>query len=306
LLRLFQADGLSLPAIVDNSGDFGMLDLGDGYTLSLHGLILDQASALLGQVPLIREHSPPVQEAASPLMKITYGTCVALWSIVGSSPVDAGALDCSLAWQLDGIPTYACAGEADLGASALTWLRDRFAMPWADEELSALAQSAQGSEELIFIPALKGLDAPYGIPQARGVVYGMDTSTGLAQLLRAALEAIAFTARDLVESLPPLAELNAQPTIRADGGMAANEYLMQFQADILGMPVCLASDLEATSRGAALLAAHALGLLPEFASRQEAGRIFTPRMPVDERHRRYARWQRAIANTIEYYSKDNP
>jgi glycerol kinase len=293
LLRLFHGVGLRLPALVGSAGAHGTLDFGDGFRLPLRGLVLDQASALLGQ-GCVRPGE----------LKITYGTCIGLWCNVGPKPRLGSQLDCSVAWQVGETPAYACVGEADCGSSVLTWLREKFHLPWRDSQLSGVAEAATGGEELVFVPALKGLDAPYNCPQARGVLCGLDTNTGLEHVLRAALQAVAFTAADLVESLAQEAALQASTPLRLDGGMAANEYLMQFQADILGRPVLVSGDLEATARGAAYLARLALGIPPGLEGLHDAspsGRVYTPRMAEDERQLRLDRWQRAVEEVIGYY-----
>jgi len=296
LLHLFRGEGLLLPALVDSAGEHGALDFGDGFRLPLCGLALDQASALLGQGCVLPGE-----------LKITYGTCISLWCNVGKAPVAARHLDCSLAWQVAGIPAFACVGEADTGSSVLTWLRKKFGMPWPDEQLAAVARSAVGGDELVFVPALKGLDAPYALPKAHGVIYGLDTTTGLDHLLRAALESIAFNAADLVESLAQELDLDATLPVRVDGGMAANEYLMQFQADILGRPVLLSGDLEATSRGVTSLVRLARRVIPGLQTLRgdtPAGRVYTPQMSEAEREERKMRWKKAVQDVIRYYQSE--
>ena len=201
-------------------------------------------------------------------------------------------------------PIYAGVGENDCGSSVLTWLRQKFHLPWRDEQLSAVAEAATGGEELVFVPALKGLDAPYAYPPARGVIYGLDPNTGLEHVLRAALQAVAFTAADLVWYLGQEIELDEGTPIRADGGMTANEFLMQFQADILGRPLLVSSDPEATAHGAANLVRLALGAPPglaELRETQPSGRIYTAHMPADERESRIARWRRALEQVMDAY-----
>ena len=250
------------------------------------GMILDQASALLGQ-----GCTRPGE------LKITYGTCIGLWCNVGSKPRLTSHLDCSVAWQVGKAPIYASVGEADSGSSVLTWLRQKFHLPWRDEQLSTVAEAAMGGEDLVFVPALKGLDAPYACPPARGVISGLDPDTGLEHVLRAALQAVASTAADLVCYLGQEIKLDEGTPIRADGGMTANEYLMQLQADILGRPLLVSSDPEATAHGAANLVRLALGAPPGLEGLREAqpsGRIYKPHMPAAERERRISRWQRAV------------
>jgi glycerol kinase len=201
-------------------------------------------------------------------------------------------------------PIYASVGENDSGSSVLTWLRQKFHLPWRDEQLSAVAEAAPGGDGLVFVPALKGLDAPYACPPARGVIYGLDPNTGLEHVLRAALQAVAFTAADLIRCLGREIEPDEGTPLRADGGMTANAYLMQFQADILGRPLLVSSDPEATAHGAANLVRVALGAAPgleELRETQPSGRIYTPHMPAEERESRIACWRRAVAQVIEAY-----
>jgi glycerol kinase len=293
LLQLFQGEGLILPELVDNAGDFGIIDLGDGSQLPLNGLALDQSAALLGQA-CVRPGE----------LKVTYGTCASLWCNAGGSPVIAKLLGCSLAWQLHGIPTYAWVGEEDIAASVLHWLRENLGATWTDEELSSAARSAVGEDDLLFVPAMHGLGAPHWRPDVRGVIYGLSTTTSLDHLLRAALQAIAFSVRDMLEALAQEQGISVPSIIMADGGMAANEYLMQFQADILGMDVVIPENLEATSKGVVTLVRLAQGIDTVGDRAQDALRVkqvFHPRLSGDERERLYSRWRRCIGDAMAFY-----
>jgi glycerol kinase len=293
LFQLFQAERLILPELVENAGDFGIIDFGGGFQLPLNGLALDQSAALLGQA---RVHPGE--------LKVTYDTCASLWCNAGSSPITAKMLGCSLAWQLYRVPTYAWVGEEDIAASVLHWLRDNFNTTWSDEELSGLAQSAVGEDDLIFIPAMHGLGAPHWRPDVRGVIYGLSTTTGLNHLLRAALEAIAFSVRDMLEALAQEQDVDIPSSIKADGGMVANEYLMQFQADILGVDVIIPDNLEATSKGVVTLVRLAKGMDVPVDVAQDAlrvKRVFHPRLSREERERLYSRWKRCIRDALAFY-----
>ena len=291
-MRLFQGEGLLLPALVESAGVLGAIDFGDGYRLPLRGMILDQASALLGQ-----GCTRPGE------LKITYGTCIGLWCNAGSTPRSTSHLDCSVAWQVGEAPIYASVGENDSGSSVLTWLRQKFHLPWRDEQLSAVAEAAPGGDGLVFVPALKGLDAPYACPPARGVIYGLDPNTGWSMC--SALRCRRWRSPLRISSGALGEKLSRMGTpLRADGGMTANAYLMQFQADILGRPLLVSSDPEATAHGAANLVRVALGAAPgleELRETQPSGRIYTPHMPAEERESRIACWRRAVAQVIEAY-----
>jgi glycerol kinase len=296
LLEMFEARGLLLPQLVDNAGDFGTISLADGLSLPLRGLALDQSAALLGQGGL---HPGD--------LKVTYGTCAALWCNAGHSPVSPRALGCSLAWQLDGVPTYAWVGEEDVAAPVLHWLRDNLGAPWADEDLSAVAQAMTGEGDLVFVPAMHGLGAPHWRPDVRGVIYGLSTTTRLSHLLRAALQSIAFSVRDMLDALVHEEGMSIADHITADGGMAANEYLMQFQADILGKPVIVPKNLEATSKGVAMLVQLACGseVRTEMgAAAAQARRIYHPRLSAEERERLYSRWKRCVDEAKEHHNDE--
>ncbi len=291
LLELFGGKGLIFPQLVDSAGEFGMIDLGDGLEVPLNGLVLDQSSALLGQGCM-----NPGE------LKVTYGTCASLWCNAGTVPVTAKILGCSVAWQLSDTATYAWVGEEDIAASVLRWLRDNIGVPWKDDELSSVAQGATGEDELVFIPAMHGLGAPHWRPAVQGTICGLSTTTRLDHLVRAALDAVAFSVRDMVEALAQEQDVGRVDHITADGGMAANEYLMQFQADILGAEVVVPENLEATSQGAAALVRLAKGIQAG-ANASRVKRVFTPRISADERERLYSRWKRCVRETIAYYQE---
>jgi glycerol kinase len=294
LIELFQGRGLRFPQILDSADYFGELDLGDGWRIPWRGNALDQPAALLGQACVAPGDT-----------KVTYGTCASLWHTLGPSLTPSKYLDTSIAWQLDGQPVYAVLGEHHSAGSILTWLRDTLGVRWCDAELSQVALSAEGQDELVVVGALSGLCAPHWVPEARGTIYGLSDSTGLEHLVRASLEGIAYAVRDLTEFLVQEEGRSLPDEIKADGGMSANEYLMQFQADILGKTVLLPKNREGTSTGVAFLAGLASGYysgLETLEQAWETERVCEPRMTPQEREERYERWRRAIGHTIAMYS----
>jgi glycerol kinase len=178
----------------------------------------------------------------------------------------------------------------------VAWLRDQLGLIASAAESEALAASAPDTGGVYFVPAFVGLGAPHWDPAARGLLTGLNRATGRAHIVRAALEAIAYQTRELVEAMEAdsgerLAEL------RADGGAAANDFLMQFQADILGLPVVRPAEIETTALGAAFLAGLAVGLwksLEELARFWRVNRRFEPRMAADRREQLFAGWKQAV------------
>jgi glycerol kinase len=296
LCAIFDGQGLQFPEVIDSSGYFGEVDFGNGWTIPWTGSGLDQSIALLGQA---------CSEMAD--TKITYGTCAELWYIVGSAMPDTSNLSTSISWQIDGIPTYAIVGEAGTAGAMVNWLRERFRMLWINEDLSDVAQQASGQPDLVFVAALTGLDAPHWVPDARGTIYGLTGGVSLEHILRAGLDSIAFSVRDVLLTLVESEGLQMPDHVKADGGMAANKYLMQLQADILDCPVYVPTNLEATSLGAAFLAGLATGYYPgmDFLHRTwRLANVFEPTMSEGEKRRRDHLWRKAIKNTINYYRKD--
>jgi glycerol kinase len=187
-------------------------------------------------------------------------------------------------------------------------LRERLRIPWSNKELSGIAKSAKGQDKLIFVAALSGLGAPYWSPEILGTIYGVTAGTGLEHFVKAALEAVAFSVRDLVDALEQDAGYGLTSEIKVDGGMVANDYLMQFQADILGKSLIVPQNLEGTSQGVAFLAGLASGQYLDINSICDMWQtecVFEPHMSQAERDERYGRWREAINRTIDFYIDHN-
>jgi glycerol kinase len=244
LLELFGVEPELLPEIVASSGIVGEGEL-LGASMPIAGLAGDQQAALFGQ------------GCVSPgQAKATYGTgsfvLVNVGSVVPVAP--AGLLGTAAARSHVSPPAYALEGAVLVAGAALQWLRDGLGLLGSAAESEELAASVESSGGVVFVPALTGLGSPYWDPEARGLVSGLTRGTTRAHLVRAALEAIALQVAAVIEAVPGDVEL-----LRADGGAAANGFLMQLQADLLGCPVEVAGDVEATALGAAALAGLALG-----------------------------------------------
>ncbi len=293
LLKLFGIPRAVLPAIRDCAAEFGTTDPALlGAAVPIRGIAGDQHAATLGQACF-----------APGMVKATYGTgCFALLN-TGDAPVNSGnRLLTTLAWQLGGRRTYALEGAIFVAGAAVQWLRDGLKLIADAGESGALAQQADPAQRLVFVPAFVGLGAPYWDAEARGAILGLTRGTGPAEIARAALEAVAFQTRDLVEAMEAdWAASGAQRVLRVDGGMVASDWTMQFLSDLLGAPVDRPEVRETTALGAAYLAGLKAGLLPPpgpAVAHWRLERRFTPRMARDEADARYAVWKDAVQRVL--------
>ena len=282
-----------LPEVRDCAADFGVTraDL-FGREIPILGVAGDQQAATLGQACF-----------ALGMLKSTYGTgCFAVLN-TGEAPVNSeNRLLTTIAYQLDGRPTYALEGSIFIAGAVVQWLRDGLKVIHAAPETQALAETADPAQDLVLVPAFVGLGAPYWKPGVRGAVFGLTRNSGPAEFARAALESVGYQTRDLLEAMQAdWRREGAQPTLRVDGGMAANDYAMQFLSDIIGAPVDRPKVLETTALGAAWLAGMRAGLYPsqdEFARSWAVERQFQPAMTPELRESRYTRWKRSVAAVL--------
>jgi glycerol kinase len=275
------------PEVRDDSGDLGHTDADAvGAEIPIASAVADQQSALFA------EHCWEPGE-----VKSTHGTGTFLDMNVGPEPViSSSGLSSLIAWRIDGETTYALEGYAAVTGAAIQWLRDGAELVQSADETEALARSVKDNGGVYFVPALTGLSAPYWDPNARGTIFGISPSTKRAHLVRATLEGIVYSMRDFLDTMATDAGHPIR-TIRADGGASRNDFLLEFQADVLGVEVVRPANIEATALGAAYLAGLAVGL---WETREacfvgiEADRTFTPTMSSAERKRLYSNWKRAI------------
>ena len=280
-----------LPRLVASSGvvgetvDLGWLPAG----IPIAGIAGDQHAALFGQACYGRGAA-----------KNTYGTgCFALLN-TGSTPVRSNAgLLTTLAWRIGGATTYALEGSVFIAGAAIQWLRDGLGVLGRAADSDGLARSVPDTAGVYFVPAFVGLGAPHWDMYARGTIVGLTRGATRAHLVRAALEAIAYQSRDVLAAMETDAGVPID-ALRVDGGATANDFLCQFQADILGVPVLRPSVIETTALGAAYLAGLGVGLwssLDALARQWSVERTFTPAMPEDQRAGLYDGWQRAVERT---------
>jgi glycerol kinase len=255
--------------------------------LPIGGVAGDQQAALFGQAGF-----------APGAIKCTYGTGAFLLMNNGRDPVRSGhGLLSTLACGADDAPAYALEGSIFVAGAAIQWLRDQLGIIAHAAETEALARQVPDNAGVYFVPAFTGLGAPYWDAGARGAIVGLTRGIGRAHLARAALEAIAYQTRDVVDAMAADTG-RAPPELRIDGGAAANDFLAQFQADVLGIPVVRPRITETTALGAAYLAGLATGVwsgADELSALWRIDRRFEPRLGPDERETLYRGWKEAVA-----------
>jgi glycerol kinase len=287
LLDLFDIPLDSLPQIVDSSGVMAHSDRSVlGARIPIAGIAGDQQAALFGQAC--------VQPG---MAKNTYGTGCFLLLNSGSQRVRSGhGLLSTVAWQLDGVRTYALEGAVFMAGALIQWLRDELGLIRHAADSSDLAESVSDSGGVSIVPAFVGLGAPYWDAEARGLICGLTRGSTRAHIVRAALEAVALQTCDLLSAMQRDTGLDL-PELRIDGGMSANDFLCQFQADVLGVPVCRPQQSESTGLGAGLLAGLAVGVwsgLDELAGLWGRQQSFAVHMDALTRRAHLDRWHAAV------------
>lgn len=291
LLRIFQIPRAVLPSVHSSASFFGEAAPEHlSERIPIGGIAGDQQAAAFGQTCF-----------QTGMVKNTYGTGSFLLLNTGTKPQASGhGLLTSVGWQLPAWGTsYVLEGSIFITGAAIQWLRDELGIIRTAAESESLSQSVPDTGGVYFVPAFVGLGAPYWDSGARGLLTGITRGTGRAQIARAALEAAAYQTRDVLEAMQ--ADSNTKiPDLRVDGGMTANHFLLQFQADLLGVPVHKPVITETTALGAAYLAGLSSGFwrnLPEITALYKTERTFEPRMSTDQRESLYEGWKRAVQRT---------
>jgi glycerol kinase len=288
LLDLFGVPRSLLPEIRPSSEVYGTTRgvkvLPDGIPVA--GMAGDQQAALFGQACFDPGEA-----------KCTYGTGAFLLQNVGREPIASSrGLLTTVAWSAGGEVSYALEGSSFIAGAAVQWLRDGLGIIKKAADVEPLAREARDIGDLVFVPALAGLGAPHWRPESRGVIRGIDRGTTAAHLARATLEGIAFLIFDLAEAMRAEAG-KPMPVFKVDGGASQNDLLMQFQADLLDVPVERPRMIETTALGAAFLAGLATGVWKdreEIRRAWKVGKRFEPKMKPTEREAHLAKWRRAV------------
>jgi glycerol kinase len=283
-----------LPKIYPSRHTFGQCQVkGFPQGLPVAGIAGDQQAALFGQM-CVRKG----------LVKNTYGTgCFIMSYQGGGAAIPREPILITSAYSPDEEKSYALEGSVFIAGAAVQWLRDEMHMIQASAETEAIAQSVPDTAGVYVIPAFTGLGAPYWDPNARGAILGLTRGAGRAHVVRAVLESIAYQTADLL-SIPRLSEHLVE--LRVDGGACQNNFLMQFQADLLGVPVNRPVDIETTALGAAYLAGLEVGLWSDFKqieALRRTDRIFEPRLSSDQRGELLAGWKKAVSKVLSPESR---
>ena len=292
---LFDIPMEMLPEVKDCAADFGMTraDL-FGRPIPILGVAGDQQAATVGQACF-----------KPGMMKSTYGTgCFALLNTGDKAVVSKNRLLTTIAYQLNGKPTYALEGSIFVAGAVVQWLRDGLKIIRDAKETQPLAEHADPGQNVVLVPAFVGLGAPYWNAECRGAVFGLTRGSGPEELARAALESVGYQTRDLLEAMQAdWAATGTEPTLRVDGGMTASDWTMQFLADIIGAKVDRPKMVETTALGAAWLAGQRAGIYPDqagFAASWALERTFEPSMSADQRAEKYDAWKRAVAAVLAF------
>ncbi len=295
LLYLFGIPRQLLPEVRASDGDYGLCkDEYFGAPIPICGVAGDQQAALIGQGCL-----------SEGMMKATYGTGCFVMLNTGARRVASGnRLLTTPAYRMGGETKFALEGSIFMAGATLQWLRDGVRMLTNTADSQALAERANPDARVYLVPAFTGLGAPYWDADARGAILGMTRDTGVAEIVRAGLEAVGYQTRDLLQAMAAdvhKAGAVMPAVLRVDGGMAANDWAMQFLSDMTGLPVERSAILETTALGAAIVAGVHAGLYASheaMAANWRSDRRFEPAMSGDERDARYAGWKDAVGRVL--------
>ena len=288
LLKLFGIPECCMAQVTDSNGDFGMTDF-DGWLekpIPICSVLGDSHGALFGQGCLKRG-----------MVKTTYGTGSSIMMNIGDTPIfsDQGVVT-SLAWSMNGKAEYVLEGNINYTGAVISWLKDDLKLIDNPNETQMLAEQANPQDTTYFVPAFSGLGAPHWDSNAKATITGMTRLTGKKEIVRAALESIAYQITDVIRAMRQTSGIDI-PELRVDGGPTHNGYLMQFQSDMLGIPVLIPDTDELSGIGAAYMAGLTVGLYDEQVFSALKRRQFAPKMSNETRDRKYSGWLAALART---------
>ena len=301
LLRLLGIPRSMLPEVLPTCTNFGKIAKGIKGIEKLEGIPIlavagDQSAALFGQTCFSEGDT-----------KNTYGTgCFTLMNTGSRRVRSENGLVSSVAWSINGNLSYALEGSVFSAGAAISWLKEGLGIISTPRECDELAETLTDNDGVYLVPAFTGLGAPYWDMYARGSIIGLTRGTGRAHIARAALESIAYQVRDLVE-LMQTESTHSIRELRVDGGASVSDFLMQFQADILGIPVNRAGTVETTSLGVANLAGMTCGIwtsLEQLKALRKSAAIYTPHMEEVRRDRYYEQWKRAVLRSGKWIGSD--
>jgi len=296
LLEILRIPAAMLPEVKDCAADFGVTDpAAFGAAVPILGVAGDQQAATIGQACF-----------QPGMMKSTYGTgCFALLNTGEDMVRPRNRLLTTIAYRIDGKTTYALEGSIFVAGAAVQWLRDGLKIIGDAREAGVLADKADPNQQVYLVPAFTGLGAPWWDPDARGAIYGMTRNTGPAEFARAALEAVCYQTRDLLDAMhKDWRNAGEETVLRVDGGMVSSDWTMQRLADLLESPVDRPAITETTALGAAFLAGSRAGVWPgmdAFAKAWARDRRFEPQMDEKTRTAKLKGWRNAVQRTLSNF-----
>ena len=297
ILDILNIPEVILPEVKSNSEIYGKtIDYHFyGGEITISGLAGDQQAALFGQLAFDKG-----------MIKNTYGTGSFIIMNTGENmELSKNNLLTTIGYGINGKVYYALEGSIFIAGSAIQWLRDGLRLIKKSSETEQLAFDSKNNNEVYLVPAFTGLGAPYWNPNARGTIFGLTRGTTKEDLVKATLQSITYQVRDIIDTMKIDANTEI-PLLKVDGGAANNDYLLDFQANILGVKIARAENLETTALGAAFLAGLSVGYwknLDEVKNLNSAGKLFVPTMTKEEREKLYKGWKRAVRAT-EFFAQD--
>lgn len=290
ICQLFGLDAQDLAEVCDSDSCFGETDL-EGFfenPIPIHSVLGDSHGALFGQGCLEKG-----------MIKSTYGTGSSIMMNIGETPVlSTHGVVTSLAWGMQGKVSYVLEGNINYTGAVITWLKDDMELIQSPAETEALCRKAEADDSLYFVPAFTGLGAPYWNSEAKGALTGITRTTRKAEMVRAGVECIAYQIADVVNAMSQDAKTEIQE-LRVDGGPTRNQYLMQFQSDILDRKVLVPDAEELSGIGAAYAAGRGLGLYGDEVFTRLKRREYAPKMCEDTRVRKYNGWKDAVGHVLK-------
>jgi glycerol kinase len=286
---LFGIPMSALPEVTDSDGDYGITDF-DGYLdheIPIRGVLGDSHGALFGQGCV-----------ETGMIKSTYGTGSSIMMNIGDKPVFSNRVVTSLAWKLGGEVNYVLEGNINYTGAVITWLKDDLELISSPGETEQLAKESNPADKSYLVPAFTGLGAPYWDSEATGILTGMTRTTKRKEIVRAALDCIAYQITDVIKAMSTESGIDISE-LRVDGGPTKNKYLMQFQSDIAHVTVQVPSSEELSGIGAAYAAGIAVGIYNKKEVLNKMTRTrFTPQMQSEERAQKYAGWKNAVEQVL--------
>lgn len=295
LLNLFEVPESILPQVCGSASLFGHFEF-DGCSIPICGVAGDQQAALFGQACFDQG-----------MAKNTYGTgCFLLMNTGKEIKLSQNGLITTLCCDAHGEPAYALEGSVFVAGAAIQWLRDGLKIIEKSSDTEQIAEGVKDKHDVYVVPAFTGLGAPYWNAYARGAIFGLSRATESDEIIKATLDALAYQSRDILQAMEEDAGVNLK-VLNVDGGAVANNYLMQFQSDILQTVVQRPENTETTALGAAYLAGLYLGILnsERIGELRTLDRVFEPQMAKQDSEKLYAKWKNAVGRTLNWIEKED-